>query len=89
MKAGIRFPPIKIEGNLICDGHHRYIASIFAEFPLDQISTQTTAATEIIAWNVIVFQEDDWDTPSQIEKLNEEDANYYNMEMARILEILK
>jgi hypothetical protein len=29
MSAGIKFSGIKVEDTLICDGHHRYIASMF------------------------------------------------------------
>ena len=32
MSAGINFSAIKVENNLICDGHHRYLASLFANF---------------------------------------------------------
>jgi hypothetical protein len=89
MKAGIKLPAIKVAANLICDGHHRYIASIFAHFPLEQIPTQVTAATNIIEWELIVFQEEDWDTPAKIMILNAEDAYYNNIEIELIEALLK
>ena len=33
MCFGIKFSEIKVEGELICDGHHRYVASLLAKFP--------------------------------------------------------
>lgn len=51
MSAGIKFPSIKVESNLICDGHHRYIASILANFPLERIPGNVTSATTVVHWN--------------------------------------
>jgi len=35
MVAGIKFPGIKVHKNKICDGHHRYLASMLAQMKMD------------------------------------------------------
>ncbi len=35
MLNGDKFPPIKVDGNVIVDGHHRYIASKLANKQID------------------------------------------------------
>lgn len=89
MSAGIKFQGIKVENNQICDGYHRYIASVLAGFSLEIIPGITTNATSVISWESVVFEEEDWDTPAKINMLNEQDAEYNNMPIAQILELLK
>ena len=66
MTVGIKFPAIKIENNLICDGHHRYIASILSNFKLDIVIGKLTSATTSILWESVIFDEEDWDTIAKI-----------------------
>ena len=66
MSAGIKFSDIKVENNLICDGHHRYIASILANFPLERIPGTVTSATTAVHWESVTFEEEDWDTAAKI-----------------------
>lgn len=89
MSAGIRFPGIKVENNLICDGHHRYIASLFANFSLKRIQGNVTSATIQIDWNSVIFEDEDWDTEAKINMLNEQDANYNNIPLEQIVQLLK
>jgi len=89
MSAGIKFTGIKVENSLICDGHHRYIASILAKFPLERIPGSTTAATTTVDWKSVTFEEEDWDTPAKINMLNEQDAKYNNIPVEQIVELLK
>ncbi|GAB3025638.1 hypothetical protein GCM10027051_33000 [Niabella terrae] len=89
MKAGIKFPGIKVEDNLICDGHHRYLASILANFHLDRIPGSKTSATSPVHWKSVVFEEEDWDTPAKINMLNEQDAEYNSIPIEKIVELLK
>ena len=42
MSVGIKFSAIKIENNLICDGHHRYIAAILSNFKLEIVIGKLT-----------------------------------------------
>jgi hypothetical protein len=89
MSAGINFSGIKVENNLICDGHHRYIASILANFPLERIPGSITSATTAVHWESVIFEEDDWDTPAKIKMLNEQDAGYNNIPIEKIVELLR
>lgn len=89
MSAGIKFSAIKVENNLICDGHHRYIASIFANFLLERVPGNITSATTIVPWDSVYFEEEEWDTPAKIKMLNEKDADYNNIEIEKIIELLR
>jgi hypothetical protein len=89
MSAGIKFSGIKIESNLICDGHHRYVASILANFPLERIPGTVTSATKTVHWESVIFEDEDWDTAAKIRMLNEQDAYYNNIPIEQIVELLK
>lgn len=89
MCAGIRFENIKVEDRLICDGHHRYIASMLATFSLSYSPGKTTSATNVYDWKSVSFVEDDWDTEAKINMLNEQDAAYNNMPLEKIVQLLK
>jgi len=89
MSAGIKFSGIKVENSLICDGHHRYIASILADFPLERIPGNTTSATTTVHWESVTFEDEDWDTPAKINMLNEQDADYNNITIEKIFELLR
>jgi hypothetical protein len=89
MLANIKFPDIKVDNDLICDGHHRYIASVLANFSLEKIPGNITSATPPVEWESVIFEEDDWDTPEKINMLNELDADYNNMTITEIIELMK
>lgn len=89
MKAGIRFAEIKVEGNIICDGHHRYIASLLANYNLELISWPLQSEVIIIDWNTVSFEEIDWDNENDILKYNKQDAEYNNLSYDKIVDILK
>jgi hypothetical protein len=89
MSAGIKFAGIKVENGLICDGHHRYIASLLANYPLERFSGSTTSATQKVQWESVIFENEDWDTQAKINMLNEQDAAYNNMPIEKIIELLK
>ena len=89
MSAGIKFQGIKVENNLICDGHHRYIASILSNFPLERIPGRVTSATTAVPWESVIFEEEDWDTPAKIKILNDLDADYNEIPVELIVELLK
>lgn len=89
MSAGIKFLGIKVESGMICDGHHRYIASLLADFPLERIPGKTTGATITVDWELVVFEKDDWDTPAKIKMLNEQDAEYNHIGVEKVAELLK
>lgn len=87
--AGIHFFEIKVDDNLICDGHHRYIASLLANITIGTIPSASTSATGIIDWEMVIFVEDDWDTPEKIKMLNEVDADFNNKPIKEIEAILE
>jgi len=89
MKIGIKFSEIKVDENVICDGHHRYLASVLAKYPLGVAPSLTTSATKVVAWESIFFDEDDWDTSAKVKILNKQDAEFNNMRMDELLEMLK
>lgn len=89
MLAGIKFSGIKVDNNLICDGHHRYLASLLANFSIERIPTIITPATTAVDWTSVVFEDLDWDTQVKINMLNEQDAVYNNMTIGQILDIVK
>lgn len=89
MSAGIQFAGIKVENDLICDGHHRYISSILANFTLDRIPGSITSATRAILWESVIFDEEDWDTSAKINMLNKQDSEYNNIPIEKIIELLK
>ena len=89
MLVGIKFPSIKIDDNLIIDGHHRYLASLLANTDLETIPSNKTSATIVYDWNEVVFDVNDWDTEAKILMLNEQDANNNNITLKEIIELLK
>jgi hypothetical protein len=89
MSLGIRFSAIKVENHLICDGHHRYIASILANYPLEIIPGNITSATRAVNWELVSFEEEDWDTPAKIKMLNEQDALFNNLPLHEFLKLLE
>jgi len=88
MLANIKFPPIKVVGNFICDGHHRYVASLFAKYQLERISWVSTSVTTLIDWKTVSFDNSDWDTAEEVYLRNKQDADYNNISFEKIIELL-
>jgi hypothetical protein len=89
MLVGIKFSAIKVDDNLICDGHHRYLASLLANITIEKVPTNSTSATTNIDWESVIFEEEDWDTLAKINMLNWQDAEYNNIAIEKIVELLK
>lgn len=87
MSHGIKFDDIKVFDNIIIDGHHRYLSALIMNFELGEVPTNSTSATGTIAWNLVEFVEDDWDTPAKIDYLNELDAKYNKLEIEFVKQI--
>lgn len=79
MSHGIRFEEIKVCDNLIIDGHHRYLSALITGLELGQVLSNSTSATSVIPWDLMEFDEEDWDTSAKIAHLNELDARYNNL----------
>ena len=88
MVNGIKFDDIKICGNLVIDGHHRYISSLLAEIEIGKIKSLKSSATKEYKWNDIEFDENDWDTISKIQYLNQRDAEYNQVDIEIINDII-
>jgi hypothetical protein len=89
MQGGIKFPPIKVAEGLIIDGHHRYVASLLAQFSLEKMPSVTTSATITTDWESIEFVTEDWDTEAKIKMLNEKDAAFNDKRLEDIINLLK
>lgn len=89
MSTGIKFSSIKVADGLIIDGHHRYLASLLANFELETVISSRTSAIALSDWILIDYVEEDWDTQAKIKMLNEEDAKYNEVSVEKIVELLK
>lgn len=89
MKNGIKFEVIKVNGNFIIDGHHRYISSKLAEIEIGNMNYPKSSATIEYSWNVVKFVNEEWDTIDKIQYLNELDAEYNNIPLEKMIEITK
>lgn len=88
MKFGIKFDDIKVYDNLIIDGHHRYISSALANYSIGKSEYHKTSAKLEYNWNVVEFVNEDWDTEHKINHINELDAEYNNITMKQIIDII-
>jgi len=87
MSHGIRFDEIKVCDNLIIDGHHRCLSALITSVELGQVLSSSTSATKAIIWDLVEFDEEDWDTPAKIAHLNELDARYNDLEVEFVKQI--
>jgi len=87
MSHGIKFEEIKVCDNLIIDGHHRYLSALIMDFELGRVLSNSTSATKMIAWDIVEFDIEDWDTPAKIAHLNELDAKYNGLELEFVTQI--
>ncbi len=89
MKNGIKFEDIKVNGNFIIDGHHRYISSKIAKINIGNTNYPKTSATIEYSWNVVKFVNEEWDTIDKIKHLNELDAQYNDITLEKMIEMTK
>ena len=54
-----------------------------------RIQGNVTSATTEIQWKSVIFEDEDWDTEAKINMLNQQDAIYNNILLAKIIELLK
>lgn len=81
MSSGIRFDDIKVCDKLIIEGHHRYLSALISNFELGSVPTNSTSSTKPTGWDLVEFDEDDWDTPAKIAHLNQLDAEYNGLDI--------
>jgi hypothetical protein len=89
MLIGIKFPSLKIHGDLIIDGHHRYLASMLAGIHLDTVPTGKSSATLVTKWSEVMLVSEDWDTEAKIKMLNEIDASFNGIAVELLTELLQ
>ena len=89
MTIGIKFPGIKVDGDVIIDGHHRYLASLIAGVSLEVYPSYKTSATAVADWTAVEIVEEDWDTPAKILFHNQMDAQFNDMTIEAFNELLK
>lgn len=89
MIVGLRFKEIQVLDQLICDGHHRFVASLMANYPIEVSAGIKTSATIQYKWQDVVLEEGDWDTPLGIKELNKRDAHFNGLSFAELMALLK
>ncbi|MCO5260138.1 MAG: hypothetical protein M9916_08345 [Crocinitomicaceae bacterium] len=89
MKAGIKFSGIKVDENTIIDGHHRYVASLLAGVTIEKHPSYKTSGAVVYDWSSVQLTEEDWDTKAKILIKNQEDAEYNNITLEKLFELLK
>jgi uncharacterized protein (DUF1015 family) len=85
----IKFEIVKVNENIIIDGHHRYISSELAKSEIEKTSYPKTSATIVYSWNDVVFVNEEWDTDYKILYLNQLDAKYNDLSLEKMIEISK
>ena len=85
----VKFDDIKICDDVIIDGHHRFIASLFAKVEIGKSLSHKTSATIEYEWKNVEFTEQEWDTQEHILYLNQLDAQFNNIELEKIIELSK
>jgi hypothetical protein len=88
MSYGIKFDEIKTCDNLIIDGHHRYLSALIVNFNIGKVPGNKTSGTKPVEWDIVEFDEDDWDTSSKIAHLNELDAIYNDLDVEIVKQII-
>jgi hypothetical protein len=86
---GIKFEAVKVNGDFIIDGHHRYISSELAKNEIKKTSYPKTSATIEYSWNDVQFVTEEWDTDYKILYLNQLDAKYNDLSLEKMIEISK
>lgn len=89
MSIGLTFTSISVDGKLIINGHHRYLASLLVGYTLDQVPCPKTAVKKPVDWKSVKLVDDDWDTDAKIRMLNEEDARYNDLTLNYLMKKLK
>jgi uncharacterized protein (DUF1015 family) len=85
----IKFEIVKVNENIIIDGHHRYISSELAKSKIEKTTYPKISATIVYSWNDVVFVNEEWDTDYKILYLNQLDAKYNDLSLEKMIEISK
>lgn len=90
MPGGVRFSDIKIikAEALIINGHHRYLASVLANYAIEHTEWQAPRNVSSADWALIEYVDDDWDSVEDIERLNLEDAWYNGIPLEEMIKMI-
>jgi hypothetical protein len=86
MMLGLLFGSIQVAENAIINGHHRYLASLLADYTLDQTPCIRPRAKTNFDWTSVKLVDNDWDTEAKIKALNCQDAKYNDISLEELLE---
>ena len=67
---GQRFAPIKTAGDIIIDGHHRYICLSMLNIEIEAVPYTRNSSTIIYDWKDVQIDPNEWETPEQIRSHN-------------------
>ena len=56
-------------------------------FEIGQVFSHKTSATKSFQWKLVELDKNDWDTPSKISHLNEQDALYNGLDIEFVKQI--
>ena len=70
-------------------GHHRCISSVLAGFSIGKIEYHKTSAKIEYKWKDVEFINEDWDTEFKIKHLNHLDAEFNNISIEKIIDIIR
>jgi len=88
MQHDIKFADILVHEGLIVNGHHRYIASIFAGIKIGQ-SEGGKPNRMVTDWKSIGIDTEDWDTPAKLLKINQDDADFNELSLEAVVAIVE
>lgn len=86
MQQNIRFADISIHEGVIVNGHHRYIASLFAGITVGNVEGGRPNA-QINDWKSIEVITEDWDTKAKLLIINQDDADFNGLSLEKVIEI--
>jgi hypothetical protein len=89
MIINVPFRSISVVGGAIMNGHHRYLASLLANYNLDRSNGIRSLAKSDVDWSTVILEDVDWDTAEDVEKFNKEDAKYLGITLEELLEKVK
>jgi uncharacterized lipoprotein len=86
MKVNLSFASIQVDGQVIIDGHHWYVASLLANYKLDQVPGLRSKAKKTVEWGSVKLLEEDWDSEAEVNVHDQKDAKFNNMGVDELLE---
>jgi len=88
MQNNLFVPTITVAGNILCDGHHRYLAAVLIKTEIRTKPGELSRDQPIFELTNLDFQRSDWDKPADIERYMQEAADFYHRDLAEIRNLL-